>query len=663
MPVATLFLAAVNTCADSTGAEPEPGTPQAGEVVREEDVSAEEYAKVSGYDDLLTDFRMEPAPEAGTFFGLGFYGLSCPRWGGNRRVTLDQLARHGVNFMGASSGRFYQNVWNDHRSVVPGSAEAELPTGEDARATVYVRTHRYLASVLREYGMHYLGNLAGFAGGVESIALTDRDREQMDEWADEIAALENEPNLLGWFCRDEAGPAYLQSFLVTKAMMESRVRSKPAMVRVNNLDIFKVFNDSHQIILTGRNPVLRPARDDPWMILQWMKEFDEVSGGKPHWFVSEASCRRREPWHARPGVSDIRLMSWLAVAGGAKVNCHLQLSGGPWWEDIYIRKEERGDAMWCMLDCYGNETPRYRVFREYAAKVAPLGRLLAKARPADRSRATAVAPDIVQNGVGPEATKAIPAVHIAALDLDRINGQILIAVNMDRDEPQPLVIKISDPGRDRLYDLVSLAEVPSRGSGRYEPFSLIEGDGHPFLLCDSGIFGQVRTMVVEAHAKQALRVAGLDLRMARAWGLDTEGLETKRQKAEGSLDPELIHEIRTGVRYALDSDQDYRECEGVIDGCKKSLGRMEVMMNIAAHGENPRQARTLDELAQELLAASETFDQAMEDLYHGKKEGLFARVKELREKTIVLEPRVSKATGAEPGIWPFPEEPWLQVGK
>ena len=611
-----------------------PGEPSAAMEVdwmRLRRMTAQERAKVSVYDDLLTGFQMEPAPVAEGFFGLGFYGLSCPRWGGNWRVTLDQLARDGVNFMGAASGRFYQNVWNDHRSVVPGGPEDELPEGEEARATVYVKTHRYLAPMLREYGMHYIGSLVGFAGGVESIALTDRDREQMTRWADEIAVLKSEPNLLGWFCRDEAGPVYLQSFLVTKAMIESRVPGKPAMVLVNNLDFYKVFNDSHQIIFTDRYPILRPTRDNPWKILQWMKDFDEVSGGKPHWFTLEGFCQRREPWHARPGVADMRLMSWLAIAGGAKVNCYFLLSGGPWWEGVYIRKRERDDSMWCMLDCYGNETPRYRMFREFAAKVAPLGPLLAKARLADRPRASAVAPDMVQNGVGPEATKTIPAVHVSALDPHRMDGQILIAVNMDRDKPQPLKIKAPDLQTNRLYDLETLAEVVRADSGLFEPYMLPPGDGHPFILCSPDAFPQAKEAVQQAHAKQASRAAGLDRRMARVWRIEPSQLQT---------------------------DQEYRDCKEAVLACRKGLGRLEVMMNTAAHGDHPETSETLYELAHELLTASRTFDQVMEDFYDGKKDGLLVRLHALREKVSAMEPAVSKETGAEPGIWPFPEKPW-----
>ena len=629
-------------------------------------MTEEERVKVSVYDDLLTDFKMEPAPLAEDFFGLGFYGLSSPRWGGNMRVTLDQLARHWVNFMGGASGRFYQSVWNDYRSVIPGSVEADLPEGEEGRATVYVKTHRYLAPVFHEYGMYYLANLVGFAGGVESIALTDRNLEQMNKWADEIAVLKNEPNILGWFCADEAKPTYLMSYLVTKAMIETRARSKPAMVLLNNKGFLKAYDASHQVIFTDQYPILRPTRDDPWKILRWMTDIDKITGGKPHWFTSEAFCQRREPWHARPGTTDMRLMSWLATAGGAKVNCYFLLSAGPWWENFYIRKQERGDSMWCMLDCYGNETPRYRVFREYAAKIGPLGPLLAKAKLAPNPLVTADAPEIQQNGFGPDATKKIPAVHISALSPDRINGQILIAVNMDRDGPQPLKMDAPDLGDYRCYDLVSLKEVPRAKSGRFEPYTLRPGEGHPFILCDPATFQKVEALVLMAKARQALRVANLDLRMARTWKIDTSQLKTRLSEIEQKLSSdsladitEMIKQLKTDIHQALRSDQNYQACKENMVASRKVLGRIEVMMNVAVHGENPKKSQSLYDLAQELLTASETFDKAMEDYYDGKQEGLLPRLKKLRKKVTDLEPAISKATGVKPGTWPFPEKPWL----
>jgi len=618
-----------------------PGEPSAAleiDWMRLQRMTEEEQTRFSVFDDLLTRFEMQPAPTTEGFFGLGFYGLSCPRWGGSWPATLDRIARDWVNFMGAASGRFYQSVWNDHRSVVPGSEEAELPEGDEGRATVYVKTHQYLAPMLREYGMNYIGSLVGFAGGVEDIALTDRDRNQLNRWADEIAVLRDEPNLLGWFCRDEARPTYLVNFLVTKAMIESRVPDKPAMVLLNSTEFLRVYNDSHQVIFTDRYPILRPTRDDPWKILRWMTEIDAYTGGKPHWFTLEAFRIRKEPWHARPSEIDLRMMSWLSIAGGAKVNCYFLLSGGPWWEDYYIRKKKRGSPFRCMLDCYGNETPHYRAFREHAAKVGPLGPLLARARLNHRPSVTAVAPDMVQNGVGPEATQTIPAVHVSTLEPDRIDGRILIAVNMDRDRPQPLKIKVPDLGNDRCYDLVGLAEVPVSESGLFEPFTLRPGDGHPFLLCSPETFKEVKSLVTEAHTQQVLRVARLDLKKALAWKIDVSS--------------------EVDAAQALESDTKYRGCRDALAACRKILGRLETMMNIAAHGDDAMESPALDDAATKLLAASETYDQCAKDFYEGKKDGLLQRLKELRTTITALEPAVSKATGAKPGSWPFPERPW-----
>jgi len=644
--------------------------------IRLRQMTAEEYGKVAVHDELLTNFQMEPAPHAENFFGLGFYGLSCPRWGGGWPVSLDQLSRDWVNFMGSASGRYYQSVWSDHRSVIPNGADAELPEGEAARATVYVRTHKYLAPLLREYGIYYLANLVGFAGGVDTVKLADRDPDQLNRWADEITSgLRDEPNILGWFCADEAKPTYLKNYLVTKAMIESRDRSKASMVLLNNLGFLKGFHESHQVIFTDQYPVLRRNRDDPWNILKWMHNISELTGDKPHWFTTQAFYLRGQPWQARPGPADLKLMSWLAIAGGANVNCYFLLSGGPWWWHVYIRDETKGDHFWCTMDSYGNETPRYQVFREYAAKLGPIGPLLARASLDRKPRITAVAPEIKQNGFGPDATGTIKAVHVGVLRPAQVDGRILIVVNMDRDHVQPVTVTVPDAAGRKMVDLVSLREIPaakppalSLSNARTYNLSPLEpGDGHPYIFCNAREFEQVKSIVTATRARHARLIAKLDLRMATAWQADVAALDQKltgidKMLADGRPQQalEAAGQLQTAIEQTLKGIDGYDECRRTLKACRKDLGRIEVMMNVAAHGEKPKLSPALSSLAKEVLTASTAFDGAMTDFYAGKKkDALPARVKALQAKVTALVPTVSRETDVAPDYWPFPEKPWL----
>ena len=359
-------------------------------------------------------------------------------------------------------------------------------------------------------------------------------------------------------------------------------------------------------------------------------------------------------------------MSWLAVAGGANINCYFLLSSGPWWQDVYIRNNLRGNPFWCTMDCYGNETPRYRVFREYAAKIGPIGSLLARAKLVPKPRISAVSQEIKQNGIGPDATRTIKAVHVGVLRPAQMDGRVLIVVNMDRDRARPTTIAVPDAGDKRVYDLVNLREIPAARPGTYELLTLQPGDGHPFILCSARTFEEVKRMVTAARASHAVLVAKLDLRLARVWEMDVakferQLLQGKKMLADGRSQKALkaAEKLRAAVNRALKAHEGYSECQGTLEDCRKKLGQIEVMLNVSVHGENPTIKPELRALAKEVLAASQQFNRCMRDFYAGRKTGLPQRASTLQDKVAELLPDISRESGVTPDHWPFPEKPWL----
>jgi len=639
--------------------------------IRLRQLNQEEWAKANVWGEVLGEFKMQPCPKAEEFFGLGFYGLSSPLWGGGDEVTMDHMARNWVNFVGHYGGRFYQNVWWGYRWELDHNAQDDIPHDEQTRATYYVKLHQYAAPRLREYGMYYLANMAGMAGGVETIRLEDRDKELMERWADEITSgLRDEENILGWFCADEATPTYLKNYLVTKALLESRDRSKAAMVLVNNLGFLKTaYEPSHQVIFADSYPVLRPHRDNPWHILKWMKDVSEVSGDKPHWLTLQSFSSSDERWYARPSPTELTLMSWLSIAGGANVNCYFVYCGGGWWRSRYLINKPRG-GFWACVDSYGNETPWFEAYKEFADRVGPIGPLLAKAKLILKPSVEAIAPEIQLNGFKPGGGKlgTAGAVYVGVLEPGQIGGQVLVAVNMDRDNPQPVKISVGgDLGGKRLYDLVSLEEIPATDPGVFAAGTLAPGDGHPYVLCSGTVFEKVREIVYAARAKQAIRVAGLDLRMARAWQIAVGKFQEELAEAEESLASgqgqgalDRATRLSDAITARLQADQTYRSCREAITGVKKKLGRISVMLNVAAHED--KDTPQLRDLAKEVLAVSEEFGRCMNDFYFGRSDGLLDRATALDEKVTPLVPRTSEITGVEVDYWPFPERPWLQDG-
>ena len=358
---------------------------------------------------------------------------------------MDHMARNWVNFVGHNGGRFYQNVWRPYKGV---------PHDEKTRAEYFVKTHRELARKMRQYGLYYLANLNGIVGGVANIKMEDRDPQLVRQWVQQIAAgLRDESNILGWFCGDEVGPAYLPNFLVTKALIETADRGKAAIALHSNLQYVKAYQFREQVIFTDPYRVSRPANDDPWDVLSWMTDISEFTGDKPHWATLQAHRLRKKPWYSQATPAEFSLMSWLAIAGGSNVNCYFVYGGHPWWWSVYVRNN-LGESFWCCVDAYGNETPWFEAYKKFAEKIGPVGPLLARARLITRPSIKAVAPKIKLNGIGKEARREVRAVYLGVLDPEQIDGRVLIAVNMDRDRPR--AVTISTAAGKRLYDLVKI---------------------------------------------------------------------------------------------------------------------------------------------------------------------------------------------------------------
>ena len=92
---------------------------------------------------------------------------------------------------------------------------------------------------------------------------------------------------------------------------------------------------------------------------------------------------------------------------------------------------------------------------------------------------------------------------------------------------------------------------------------------------------------------------------------------------------------------------------------KKMLGQIQIMLNVTAQGENPKDTPAIRVLAKEVVAVSKKFSRNMKDFYFGRKQDLLERSSALRVKVEPLVARTSKTTGVAVGYWPFPEKPWL----
>jgi len=598
-----------------------------------------EWGKLAIYLSPLKEFEVQPCPEAENFFGLGFYGLCSPRWGGGSEACADHMARHWVNFIlptGARFGDIMRIRYDPEKSLQENLLVSDL----------WLKEQRENLDLLKPYGIKYVANMQAFTGGPTGPPVEAMNRAQLQLWAEKVtSALRDEDSILAWYVGDEVRPTFLKKYLVAKELLETRDRSKTAVVLVNGMDSIKTFAPFHQVIVTDKYPVYRPTTDDPWGIAEWMKQIREVSGDAPHWIVLQAHHADGALSGSQTSAIEQRMMSWLALAGGADAVLHFVYAYGPLWNEYFVR--ESTTSFTAMVDAYGNAMSWFDEYAEFAEKVGPLGALLIKARVQEGSPLRAVSPMLRLDGRQIKGPRERPAVYLGVLQPPGLQAQLLIPVNQDRNGPQPLKITAPQDVLDgkSLYDLVELKEIPRQGE-IFDCGTLPPGGGHPYALASPADFVKIKQAIVSARARQALRVAELDLRKAERWLIGTQkdrsALNAAQQLlSKGDYQSALAQAqaVSRSAAERLASDNTYRQASGALGPCQKDLGRMELMLNEMVRLK--KKSEELKGVAQKLRA-----------------DNLVSAAEELQGKVRQLLPEVEAATGLRAGELTIPEKPW-----
>jgi len=633
--------------------------------IRLREMTADQWESINRYLGPLREFKMQPCPRAENFFGLGFYGIWNSSWGGGVELTLDHMARNWVNLILPMGSRFGDVMQWGHQGRGRYDPNKSLQENLVVSDT-WLDIQRESLDLLKPYGIKYVANMQRFTGGPTGTPVEDMNRDQLALWADEVtSALRNEESILGWYIGDEVRSDFLKKYLVAKEFLESRDRGKTAVVLVNGIDSVKTFGPHHQVIVSDHYPVGRPRSDEPWRITWWMDEVRKASGDKPHWIVLQAMRETNSPWGGNVTATELRMMSWLAAAGGGDAMLYFLYSGSPWWRAHYVQRKRGG--FWCMVDEYGNPLPLWQEFERFAEKVGPLAGLMAGARVVEDHGLEAVAPTITLktlNNVSIRGSRRRPAIYLNALRLRGMDALLVFTVNIDREDSHTVqVTGTADALADRrLYDLASLKSVDREG-GRFSWGRLLPGDGHAFALATQDEFEHIRESIHMARARQALRVAKLDVRKAERWGIDVTSLrrhmeETRRAVAD---DPEgalgKAEKVSRSAQSALEEHPVYLQAAPLLEQAQEALGRIEILLNLSIQAR-PEDDPAIKPTVERVLELSEGFSALKRQLYFGETEGLIEGVRGLVPQVEQALAEVKEVTGLTVPEPIYPVDPW-----
>jgi len=678
------------------------GTGETGTVqfkhIRLRQKSASEIGKEKRFD--ASDFQMKPCPRMERFFAVGLWGLHPPRFAGGLdegrlEITLDHSARNWTNLLMGVYPCFISNVWKDFDRTVPG-AEIEITPArdknrrdEETRAEYWIRVHKYYSNLLKRYGIHMIPSIEWFAGDPHKVSMkpiTDLDLNRLNRWADMVtSAFKDDDVVLGWYSGDEIGALFLRKYLLTKKLFETRDPTRAALNMVNvrgSVSTIELYAPWQQVIFAENYPVVRPSIDDPWRVLDRLREINNITDA-PTWVWLQAHGELQGQAGSRSSPEETRLMSWLALAGGAKGFIYFLYNPGLMgkdrcsiWYDFFItgRARRAGESLKGMVDSYGNATPWWEEYKDFARQVAPLGELLLKARVAEN---TGIEADATPLKLG---DRVRPAVYIGVLAVN--DAYILIPVNQDRNGPRQLTIKVPErlTKNRSLYDLVELGRISLSGNV-FNCGTLRAGEGRPYILCGEQQYQEAKDTIMKARAQQAIRVAGLDVMKAERWKLEVEGyldaLESATEMAREDRYEEAFKKAElasTEVNAELAADENYSVAERILSECSRDLGVIEEALNeltrriVADHLKEGKPMRELkpeqeaENCARKLSGISEDFSELKEDFFYARADKLVREAEKLKRRIDRIMPEVEEVSGHILPFESFPEKPWKVTG-
>jgi len=475
----------------------------------------------------------EPRP-----FGLGLEGL------------LRDLRRHSVNCLVAGPG-----------------------VGEGLEGLARLRRE---VALCRRYGVFVIPYIGSEVSHLRAVA----------------AALKDEPAILGWYIRDEPNPDFLPEFLQCRAALQEVAPQQPALCLFYRPDSAADFAPHQPLLLTDCYPLtymhqgtsigphfavregaLALGRElgqfNMWGnrgVLEWMDLCRALCGNRPHWITLqgfESGDGHLVRWR-QPTAAEIRLQTYLAVAGGAK-GIH------------YFRYGTLTDDFGNPLPAvHGEHTPLWEEIGRLGAELTPLGPLLVEAEVAEPLTVVATRRPTPAPGDRVEVRR-LRARERAVDYLVVFNNDVLVGstaqIHLSPDFLQ---------GR-RIFDLRRLQPVsPEEWPGAVSfPVALEPGGGLLLAVASEADFQAQAQTIRQGRCQNEVGVLELDYELAEKSRLDLSGVAPWRQQVQACLanadyaaaEP-LIRQYAQALQKAMREDREFGVVQEDLAYLQKALGRL-----------------------------------------------------------------------------------------
>jgi len=410
--------------------------------------------------------------------------------------------------------------------------------------------------------------------------------------ADVAGRFRDAPAILGWYIRDEPPPEFVPDFLRCRDALAAAAPRHPALCLFYRPDSVADFAPHQPAVLTDCYPIgyvhdgvsLGPhfgirsgplalargmGRFNPWGvrgILEWMDLCRALCGDRPHWITLQTfeSGDGREVRWREPTAPELRLETWLAVAGGAK---------GITYFHYMLAADAYGNPRPAL---HGEGTPLLEEIGRLGAQLAPLGELLVDAEVAEPLALVASrrpTPD-------PGARIEVRRLRSRTRDVD-----YLVALNFDtrlRSTAQAHLDRGFLRGRG-VYDLAALAPVLAEDlpGALALGVALGPGEGRIFAIASEKDARVNEAAILDGRCRNEAAVMEMDLDLAQRSGLDVADaarLATEyRARAESGDHAAALALVRRAARavgQAMRRDARFRAAHDGLDYAKRTLGRL-----------------------------------------------------------------------------------------
>jgi len=410
-------------------------------------------------------------------------------------------------------------------------------------------------------------------------------------------ALKDEPSILGWYILDEPPPEFLPEFLECQAALAEVAPRQPALCLFYRPDAAADFAPHQPLLLTDCYPLaywhggtslgphfairldtgyrsgLKLSREmgqfNLWGnrgILEWMDLCRVHSGGRPHWItlqVFESGDGDRVRWRG-PTVAEIRLQTYLAVAGGAKgIN--------------YFHYGHLTDAYGNPKPAFhGEQTPLLEEIGRLGAELTPLGPLLLEAEVAEPFTVIASLRPTPDPGTRVE----VRHLHSRMRDVD-----YLVVFNNDpllRSTAQINLSRSFLHGR-HIYDLHDLQAVTTEelpGAVAF-PVTLEPGGGRIFSVAsEADSLSDARTILL-GRCRNEAGVLDIDYELAENSQVDLERVrplraqyQERRAAGEYAEALSLIRQCSRALGAAMKQSGEFWAVKQDLEYIRRTLGRL-----------------------------------------------------------------------------------------